>query len=155
MLVKVQKLRDRRFVFKRNWFVDSFPSLKSKQMVGRHQKCFQHEMSLYQNIVTGRNEVVAKVMFLQASVILSTGGFPAGRAPLGRKTPLARRPPRQGDPLASRPPQAGRPPLASRPPGQGDPPGRENPPGWETPLARRPPGRKPPVQTPPPPAYGQ
>ena len=46
--------------------------------------------------ITGRNEVVAKVMFLQVSVILLTGGggllqgespAPAGRPPRARRTP--------------------------------------------------------------------
>ena len=32
--------------------------------------------SLWSAIITGRNEVVAKVMFLLVSVILSTGGLP-------------------------------------------------------------------------------
>ena len=98
-------------------------------------------------IITGRNEVVAKVMFLLVSVILSTGVSPAGRAlpagrtpltrrsPIGKETPLARRPPArrppwQGDPPGMRPPmsrrtlpQQGEPP----PPQQGDPLGRETP----------------------------
>ena len=57
-------------------------------------------------LITGRNEVVAKVMFLHVSVILLTGGS------LGR-------PPRdQADP-----PGQGTPPRD-----QADPPGRENPP---------------------------
>ena len=92
-------------------------------------------------LVTGCNW--ANVMFLQASVILSTGGVS------GRETiPGQREPPKQGEP-----------PLARRPPWQADPPpaGR-TPPGKETPLAGRPPpqsrhpsGPDPPEQTP---AYG-
>ena len=131
-------------------------------------------------LVTGRNKVVAKVMFLQVSVILSMGGCPAGRTPQqgdppgketppwagrtppGRETPQAGRPP-----WAERPPQQGNLPRAGRPPEQGDPPSREtprqgDPPGKETPLAGRPPwAGKPPRQgdppagRPPPPAYGQ
>ena len=65
-------------------------------------------------------------MFLLVSVILSTGGSPAGRPPCRENHP-----PWQGDP------PAGRPPLARRPPG------RENPPGKEAPHpAGRPPGRE-------------
>ena len=45
-------------------------------------------------LVTGRNEVVAKVMFLLVSVILSTAGVSS------RENPPARRPPWQGDPPA-------------------------------------------------------
>ena len=59
---------------------------------------------LQQAIFTGRNEVVAKVMFLQVSVILSTRGG------------LQRTPPDQGEP-----PGPGRPP-----PDQGDPPREED-----------------------------
>ena len=74
---------------------------------------------------TGRNEVVAKVMFLLVSVILSTGGGPGKETPLGRRPPTARSPP------------------AGRPPWQGGPPGRDSPqqgaPQQGTPLVRRPP----------------
>ena len=78
-------------------------------------------------IITGRNEVVAKVMFLQLCVILFTGGVSGRENPTpGRETPLARRPPGQGDP--PEPPQAGRtPPGRETPTGQGDPPGRKTP----------------------------
>ena len=74
----------------------------------------------YVTIVTGRNEVVAKVMFLHVSVILSTGGvLQAGRGPPGPGRP----------PLAGRtPPPLGESPLAGRtPPPRGPgrpPPGR-------------------------------
>ena len=84
-----------------------------------------HGMSLF----TGRNEVVAKVMFLHVSVILSTGGSP------GRENPPWTReipPPRTRE---KPPPRPGR-----SPPDQGEPPPpqtRENPPG---------PGRPPPDQ---------
>ena len=56
----------------------------------------------YHALITGRNEVVAKVMFLLVSVILSTGG--------GSVSVHAGNPPRQGDP-----------------PCQGDPPGKQTP----------------------------
>ena len=95
-------------------------------------------------IVTGRNEVVAKVMFLLVCVILFTGGVSPEEDPLGRRhppwqgdppeggTPLARRPPREGGtPWQGDPPQKEAPPLARRPPWQRDP--REGgPPPWHT-----------------------
>ena len=57
-----------------------------------------------------------KVMFLQASVILSTGGG----LRQGNPPPLARRPPRQGDtPLGADPPRS-RPPPGTRPPREAD-----------------------------------
>ena len=75
------------------------------------------------DVFTGRNEVVAKVMFLHVCVILFTGGVsrqtpPAGRTPPPgrenpppgtRQTPLAGRTPRdQADtPLAGRTPPPG------------------------------------------------
>ena len=74
----------------------------------------------------------AKVMFLQASVILSTGGRGvSGREnPPSRETTLAgRAPPGKENP----PPPAGRPPRARRT----ALPGKENPPSRETPRARR------------------
>ena len=48
-------------------------------------------------LITGRNEVVAKVMFLQASVILSTGGegVVSGEPPQDQADPP---PPDQGEP---------------------------------------------------------
>ena len=77
-------------------------------------------------IFTGRNEVVAKVMFLHVSVILSTGGV-SGQHP----------PPDQADTPQQREP----------PPGPGRPPSRENPPG----RGRHPPaGRTPQDQADPP-----
>ena len=109
--------------------------------------------------ITGRNEVVAKVMFLHMSVILFTGGVsrqctpgsgrenPPGRQgepPQTRQTPPSREnPPDQADPLgqAGTPPrQAGRTPQPGRPPGPGrkNPPrpGRENPPGIQSTSSR-------------------
>ena len=76
------------------------------------------------DVVNGRNELVAKVIFLHLSVILFTGGGlpqcmlgcpPCQGDPPEGGTPLPRRPPCQGDP----PPR--------RPPCQGDPPGRRPP----------------------------
>ena len=100
-----------------------------------------------ERIFTGRNEVLAKVIFLHLSVILFTGGGTWPGTPLGRYTPLPGRytpwqvhppgqvhpsgqvhpPPGQVHPLAGTPPWAGTPPLAGTPPGQVHPPGRYTP----------------------------
>ena len=68
-------------------------------------------------LVTGRNEVVAKVMFLQVSVILSTGGGSPENPPGTKENP-----PDQADTppgTKENPPRTGRPPLdqADTPPG--------------------------------------
>ena len=61
-------------------------------------------------IITGRNEVVAKVIFLHLSVILFTGGEhvwgrpPRSRSPLGQ-TPLGQTPPWVRHPPGQIPPQ--------------------------------------------------
>ena len=68
-------------------------------------------------LITGRNEVVAKVMFLLVSVILSTGGSASVHAG------ILPHPQRRRHPL----------------PCQGDPPDQGDPPAKETPLPRRPP----------------
>ena len=115
-------------------------------------------------VITGRNEVLAKVMFLQVSVILLTGGeyltrytplplssqvHPPGRytpwagTPPGRYTPLGRYTPRAGThppgqvhPPGRYTPWAGTPPLAGTPPWAGTPPlWQVHPPGRYTPLA--------------------
>ena len=56
----------------------------------------------------------AKVMFLQASVILSTGGSPAGRThpppPVGEPLPPGGEPPGKEIPLGGEPPQEEEPP---------------------------------------------
>ena len=65
------------------------------------------------SIFTGRNEVLAKVIFLHLSVILFTGGG--------------------GGVLLARPPPDGEPPLSRHPP-DGDPPqSRHTPPDGEHP----------------------
>ena len=95
--------------------------------------------------ITGRNEVVAKVMFLHVSVILLTGGVSGEPPPGPRRTPPRTRqtPPwDQGEP----PPGPGRP---TPPQDQGDPPG----PGRPTQDQGEPPprpGRPPPDQGDPP-----
>ena len=93
----------------------------------------------FQNIIlfqtfTGRNEVVAKVMFLLVSVILSTGGYLAGRTP------------RQGDHPAGRPPWQGGPPGRRPPPPAGNPPARRTPWAGRTLPVRRAPSRETPRQ---------
>ena len=100
-------------------------------------------------LVTSRNKVVAKVIFLHLSVILFTGGVCQGKPPLPGRIP----PPHQGEP----PPARENPTARENPPDQ-TPPARENPPQTRPPppLGTRPspPGTRPPPrkQTP---AYDQ
>ena len=83
-------------------------------------------------IFTGRNEVVAKVMFLFVSVILSTGGVSSRENPPSRETPS------RESPLTGRPP-------GRETPQQGDPPAGRPPPRRQSrqgdPLCRRPPDK--------------
>ena len=99
----------------------------------------------------GRNEVVAKVMFLHMSVILSTGGV-SREPPQDQADPPRpdRRPLDQGEPPGTKenPPEPGRTPPGPRrtpqtrenpprpgrtPPDQGEPPQtRQTPPGKNT-----------------------
>ena len=76
-------------------------------------------------LVTGRNEVVAKVIFLHLSVIYSVHrgglpqcmlGYPPGADPPGADTPLGADPPRSRHtpPRSKHPPPGSRPPLGSR-----------------------------------------
>ena len=102
-------------------------------------------------LITGRNDVVAKVMFLLVSVILSTGGVclsacwdaatsQEGGTPQPRRPPLPRR----------------HPPVPRRPPCLGDPPQKETPqkeapqeggtPSQGDPLPRRLPQKEAPPQ---------
>ena len=78
---------------------------------------------IWQNVITGRNEVVAKVMFLQASVILSTGGvsasvhvgIPPHPPPQGEDTPWGQTPPKSRHlPVADTPQEQTPAPLGSR-----------------------------------------
>ena len=111
-------------------------------------------------LITGRNEVVAKVIFLHLSVILFTGGglpqcmlgchHPLPRRPPAKETPYQGDPPAKETPLPRRPPCQGDSPEGGTPslpretpsPCQGDPPrrrhppGRRQPPGKQTPAAR-------------------
>ena len=82
-------------------------------------------------IITGRNEVVAKVMFLHVSVILLTAGGVSGEPPRTREEPPRDQadPPWQGDPPWTReePPRTRQTPPAGRtPPEQADPPQEED-----------------------------
>ena len=92
------------------------------------QRTIKYETGLIA-LITGRNEVVAKVMFLQVSVILSTGGVSGESPPDQADTPPGprRTPPDQGEPPRPRrtPPGPRRTPPGPRrtPPDQGDPPG--------------------------------
>ena len=101
----------------------------------------------------------AKVMFLQASVILSTGGGvsasvhagihpPRADTPLPEQAPLSRQSPRADTPLGADNP------LEETPPGA-DTPWDQTPPGVDTPQSRHPPEQTPqsrhPLGTDPPP----
>ena len=93
-------------------------------------------MSLTSGIITGRNEVVAKVMFLQLWVILFTGGVSGRENPPAKENPPQARenPPARDTPQLGDPPGQGEPPwLGDSPwPGRTPQPGR-TPPSWETP----------------------
>ena len=84
--------------------------------------------------ITGRNEVVAKVIFLQVCLsFCSQGGSATVHA--GMPPPLPRRPPCQGNPLPKRPP-------AKETPHQGDPPAKETPCQGDPPAAKETPPEK-------------
>ena len=93
--------------------------------------------------ITGRNEVVAKVIFLHLSVIHSVHGGGLPQCMLGYHPP-------------------GVDPLGADPPGSRPSQGADPPPGPDTPPEQTPPGTTPQEQTPPPtrpprkqtPAYG-
>ena len=88
------------------------------------------------SIITGRNKVVAKVMFLHVCVILFTGGSPGRENPPSRENPRPMGPPGQGDPPLG-PPWAGRTPLPT-----GRPPTRSSyPPRADCPPPPDPPGK--------------
>ena len=82
-------------------------------------------------IITGRNEAVAKVIFLHLFVILFTGGVSSREnRPPAERTPC----PHQGDPPGKESPPARRNPPGKETPRQGEPlPGKENPTGRENP----------------------
>ena len=107
-------------------------------------------------IVTGRNEVVAKVIFLHLFVILFRGGRYLPQCMLGYHipgvdTPWSRHPPAADTPGSRHPPGADTtPPGADTPPLGADPPGadtprEQTPPRADTPWRQTPPrGRHPP-----------
>ena len=139
--------------------------LQRYQLMSGVKRDIRHLKHVLLYLITGRNEVVAKVMFLLVSVILSTGGSLAGRTPPSKEAPQAGRPPLARRPPGKETPQQGDPPsretpLARRPPSRENPTGKEaplarRPPGRETPLARRPPvARRPSRQGEPPPQQG-
>ena len=108
---------------------------------------------------TGRNEVVAKVMFLLVSVILSTGGGSLCKeTPARKKAAPSKETPQEGgtpSPWQEDPPGRRQTPGKETPQEGGTPPGRR-PPRKEAPQQGDPPGRRPPgKEAPPPPAYGQ
>ena len=71
---------------------------------------------LGQNIITGRNEVVAKVIFLHLSVILFTGGGVSASVHAGIPPPPGSRPPWEQTPPGSRHPPGADPPGSRHPP---------------------------------------
>ena len=89
-------------------------------------------------VVTGRNEVVAKVMFLLVSVILSMGGVCLSAC--WDATPQDGGTPQEGDPLPRRPPTMREAPFKREAPQEGDP--QEG----GTPCQGDPPGRSPPAK---------
>ena len=92
-------------------------------------------------LVTGHNEVVAKVIFLHLFVILFTRGC-LPQCMLGWHTPSGSRHPQE-----QTPPKGRHPPRADLP-GQ-TPSSRADTPGTDAPKSRHPPSRHPPEQTPP------
>ena len=89
------------------------------------------------DLVTGRNEVVAKVIFLHLSVILFTVGGGLPQCMLGYQPPRSRPPPGTRHPPGSRPPW-------DAPPGSRHPPwdqapvlGADTPSGADTPPGSR------------------
>ena len=106
---------------------------------------------LSEHIFTGRNEVVAKVMFLQVCVCPQGGCLP--QCMLGCHTPPDGEPPRMENPPDGEPPLDRNPPDGEPPRMDGEPPRMENPPGWRTPPDGEPPRMENPPgwRTPPPP----
>ena len=92
-------------------------------------------------VITGRSEVVAKVMFLLMSDSVHRGGGSPGRrhpqreAPLWKETPQETPCPLEGDPPEEDPPRRKPNPLQGDPPQEGDP--QKETPHKETPLRSR------------------
>ena len=90
-----------------------------------------------QSLITGRNEVVAKVMFLHVCVILFTGGVSRQGEPSQEQTPPDQTPPRSDIPRSTHPPPKQTPTTRI---GRTPPQGRENPlPQEQTPQEQTPP----------------
>ena len=93
-------------------------------------------------LITGRNKVVAKVIFLHLFVILFRGGMsasvpagiphPPGADPSPEQTPPRSRPPRADTPPGSRHPQAEPPLKQTPPPPRADTPQADTPPPGST-----------------------
>ena len=100
-------------------------------------------IDIFCNIFTGRNEVVAKVIFLHLSVILFTWGMSASvHAGIPHTHTWEQTPPQSGHPREQPPPRAATPPEQT-PPGadlpleQTPPPPNRHPPGADTPPGSR------------------
>ena len=104
-------------------------------------------VTISDEIITGRNEVVAKVIFLHLSVIHSVhrgrGGLP--QCMLGYHPPGAEPPPDQTPP---HPPGTRQTPPRAEPPDQTDPPGAEPPRSRTPPDQTYPPTRQTPLPGP-------
>ena len=96
-------------------------------------------------IVTGRNEVVAKVIFLHLFVILFTGKRCLPQCMLGYQPPGVDTPQEQTPPRSRHPPGPETTPLGADPPQEQTPSGSRHPPRADTPpRGRHPPdGRHP------------
>ena len=120
-------------------------------------------------IITGCNEVVAKIIFLHLSVILFTGGClpqcmlgcqpPRSRHPPGADTPQGRHPQEQTPPPKADPPRADKPqeqtpPQKRKPPKSRHPPKADTPPKADPPKSRHLPKKQMPAKSrhPPPPS---
>ena len=91
-------------------------------------------------IITGRNEAVAKVIFLQVSVCPQGGGRVSASVHAGMPYPPrdgppldGGNPPRMENPPIGEPPQMEEHPPRWRTPPDGDPPRWRTSPGWRTP----------------------
>ena len=92
----------------------------------QHCKLFSDSTHFAQSIVTGRNEVVAKVMFLQVCVCPQ-----GGRVSASVHTGMPYPPGWRNTPQMENPPRPGRPPLDGEPPlGPGRPPPRKQTPAY-------------------------
>ena len=97
--------------------------VRSALVVQKHSLLCSH-LLLSCGIVTGRNEVVAKVIFLHLSVILFTEGVSAS-VHAGIPPPQEQTPPKADTPQGRHPPKADT-PLGPDPPEQ-TPPGKQTP----------------------------